>query len=432
MTIVSPVSSLGYFTDDLGGIGGVIKQRAEDFLVEEQPLYEPIGEGEHLYVFVEKRSVTTSDVVRRLAKAFRVRRSDIGYAGLKDKHAVTQQVFSVHRPDPSEDQRLLERIQHTGFNLLWARRHRNKLRRGHLAGNRFVIHIRGVQPTAVIQAKRVLDRLIESGVPNFIGQQRFGYRQNNHLLGRLLLQRQWPELLDQMLGRPDEAEAATTRAGRQAYEQGDYAAALASWPRHLRHDRQALDALRQGKSDEQAVMHIDVQQLEFLVSSVQSHIFNHVLDHRLRNPEGLGFDRLVEGDLAWVHASRAVFAVDAVTADRENGPDGRVRTGEVSPSGPMWGAQMPKPTGEPGRWEQKILADHGLTDGDFDDGPGGSSLGRRRPLRVFMKNPDVCGGVDEHGPYVRLAFDLPRGAFATTVLREIMKVDAWEAYRGGA
>ncbi|MEE9212800.1 MAG: tRNA pseudouridine(13) synthase TruD, partial [Phycisphaeraceae bacterium] len=70
--------------------------------------------------------------------------------------------------------------------------------------------------------------------------------------------------------------------------------------------------------------------------------------------------------------------------------------------------------------------------GDFDDGPGGSSLGRRRPMRAFVKNPDVCGGVDEHGPYVRLAFELPRGAFATTVLREIMKVDAWEAYRGGA
>src|SRR5688500_17210731 len=108
MPSASP-TNLAYLTD-AAGIGGVINERPEDFLVDEQPLYQPAGSGEHLYLFLEKRGTTTTEVVRRLAKAFRVGRSDIGFAGLKDKHAVTRQHFSVYLPNPAHDTELLKNV----------------------------------------------------------------------------------------------------------------------------------------------------------------------------------------------------------------------------------------------------------------------------------------------------------------------------------
>ncbi|MCX5661882.1 MAG: tRNA pseudouridine(13) synthase TruD [Planctomycetota bacterium] len=410
--------NLAFLTPGTPGIGGAIKQRPEDFLVDEQPLYEPSGTGEHLFLLVEKTGLTTSDVLRRLARVFRVRNSEIGYAGLKDKHAVTRQHFSVRLPNPAHDAELLAHAESPGVRVAWSARHGNKLRRGHLAGNRFVIRIRDVTLASVIGAKAVLDRLALRGVPNYFGDQRFGYRGDNPALGRLLLQGKSQEFLDLMLGQPREQDFPATRAGREAYDRRDYRAALDVWPRHLRHDRQALDALRQGKSADKAVLAIDQQQRDFFVSGLQSAVFNEVLHQRIVDTT---FDRILPGDLAWKHDNRSVFAVDDATAELENGPEGRVPRLEVSPSGPMWGTSMTMPTGAPADAERRALAALAVTEAELAGGPFAKAEGSRRPLRIPITNIDVTGGGDEHGPYVRLAFDLPRGSFATTVLREIMK-----------
>ena len=92
------VSPSRYQTHDVAGIGGVIKQRPEDFLVEELPLYQPSGAGEHIYLFVQKRGMSTLELVNLLATHFGVTKREIGYAGLKDKQAITRQVFSIHAP----------------------------------------------------------------------------------------------------------------------------------------------------------------------------------------------------------------------------------------------------------------------------------------------------------------------------------------------
>ncbi|MCE9591461.1 MAG: tRNA pseudouridine(13) synthase TruD [Planctomycetes bacterium] len=420
--IASPTDSLAYLTPDLPGVGGVIKQRPEDFLVEEQPLYEPSGEGEHLMLFIEKRELTTSEAVGRIVKAFRVGRADVGYAGLKDKHAVTRQHLTVRVTDADDTEVSLGRIEQYSadrLKILWHHRHGNKLRRGHLAANRFVIRIRNVEPTAVVRAKKSLDRMVAVGAPNYVGEQRFGYLQLNHELGRLLLLKKWPEFLDVMLGHSTGVDAIGTREGREAYDKRDYAAALDLWPRHLKHDRQALDKLRQGKPPEMAVLNISTDQREFLVSAYQSDVFNRVLDRRIRM--GL-FDRLVVGDLACKHDNRAVFAVDEAVAAEENGPAGRVPSLAVSPSGPMWGDSMTRPANEPLQWELDALRETGLTEADLTGGPHARAEGGRRPMRTIIQNADIEGGVDEFGPYIRLSFELGRGSFATSILREIMKV----------
>jgi len=421
--MITPITAkLAHLTADLPGIGGRIKVEPEDFLVEELPLYTPSGRGEHLYLFIQKRTMTTTDVVRRLAKLYKVKRSHIGYAGMKDKHAVTRQHFSIWLPrqDKAFEDKCIHRFEFLPFDLLWADRHDNKLRRGHLKGNRFVICIRDVQATDVVRAKAVLDRLLERGMPDYLGQQRFGARQNNHLIGRSLLQENWQEAIDEMLGRPREGEAQWAQEARRLYEQDDYRAALEKWPRILRTDRQALDALRQGKDAEAAIRAMDHVQQHFFISAFQSYLFNLVLDRRVREST---FDRLVPGDLAWKHENRSLFAVDEATAEKENGPGGRVPHGAVSPSGPLWSDDMPRCSGEPDKWELEALHHFGLTVENLARRNDRRRAGVRRPCRVFASNADISGGADERGPYIRLAFDLPRGAFATVLTREIMKND---------
>ncbi len=422
------MNELAYLTADVPGIGGVIKERPEDFIVEEQPLYEPTGTGEHLYLFIEKRLRTTSDVIRRLARTFRVSKNDVGYAGLKDKCAVTRQHFSVWLPKTSDERETLPKVDSDHVKVLWATRHANKLRRGHLMRNRFIIHIRSTDPTAAPLVKRTLDRLRVTGVPNFFGHQRFGYRGVNHKLGRLLLLRRWQQMLDLMLGHPDDSDHAPTRAARQAYERRDYATALELLPLALRPDRQALDALRQGKTAQQAVMTIDRHHRSFLTNAFQSAVFNRVLHRRLSDSSSVGINQLVEGDLAWKHDSRAVFAVDHATATAENAPEGRIEALQVSPSGPMWGTGMSKAAGVVAQWERQALTDEELDESDVERcTPPITMQGVRRPMRAILGNPQVAGGADEHGPYVRLSFDLCRGSYATVVLREIMKTPFLEA-----
>lgn len=413
-----------YLTTDLPGIGGVIRQRPDDFLVEEQPLYEPCGEGEHLYLFVEKSEMTTHELVRRVAKKLRVSKRDIGFAGLKDKYAITRQHLSVYLPGRSQedDARGVEAInRYQRIQVLWAARHTNKLRKGHHGGNRFVIRVRGVEPTAVIRAKPILDQVVSRGVPNYVGPQRFGFRNNSQDIGRLLMLGQYQAMLDEMLGRAGEQEHEPLARGRELYEAGDFAAALALWPKSLRYDRQALDALVQGREPRDVVRAIDREQRDFVACAFQSAVFNRVLTQRVEDDT---FDRLLPGDVAMKHDNRACFAVDADTAAAENAEGGRSATLAVSPTGPMWASDMMRAAGEVDALERAALEAQGMTLEQVESPDELVRLpGSRRPLRISVRDADLSGGVDEHGPYVRLSFELGRGSFATTVLAEVMKND---------
>ncbi|MEM9252443.1 MAG: tRNA pseudouridine(13) synthase TruD [Planctomycetota bacterium] len=425
MDQISP-DQVPYLTADLPGVGGVIKQRPEDFAVEELPLYEPSGAGEHLMLFVEKRGRTTPDLVKRIAAAFRVGRRDVGYAGLKDKHAVTRQHLTVHAPGRTEDGddmgACLERLDgRDDLRVLWATPHGNKIKRGHLAGNRFVINLRGVDLSAVVRAKAVLDRLAATGIPNAYGPQRFGYRRNGHMLGRLLVQGEHEAFIEEMLAKPGDDEHPSLTEARARYRAGDLSGAIDGWPKSLTYDRQLLDALRKGKPPADAVRAISKDHRHLLVSALQSAIFNRVLTERMAAGT---LDRLVPGDLAYLHDRGAVFAVDAATADTENAEGGRIATMSISPSGPMWGPGMTRTQDEVATIEAEASRALGVEPDGWQELPTIKSLGvegARRPLRIPLTDHAVSAGADEHGPYVRLSFSLPKGAFATIVCREVME-----------
>jgi tRNA pseudouridine13 synthase len=171
-----------FLTPDLPGVGGRIKEQIDDFEVEEIPAYEPSGQGDHLYLWIEKRDMGAEFFGRELAKRLGIKSGEIGMAGLKDRRAVTRQWVSI--PAISESQ--LSQVEGDGIRILNVGRHSNKLRPGHLRGNRFRILIRG----ATGDAEPILARMREHGLPNFYGPQRFGRDGETATLGMALLLRE--------------------------------------------------------------------------------------------------------------------------------------------------------------------------------------------------------------------------------------------------
>ena len=142
----------------------------EDFEVEELPAYAPSGEGGHTFLWVEKRLRNTEEVARWLAREASVRAGDVGYAGRKDRFAVTRQHFSVPDLDPAR----AAALEMEGVTVLAATRHPHKLRTAQLRGNRFRLRVHGVPPDALARVPEVAARVDRQGLPNRFGEQRFG------------------------------------------------------------------------------------------------------------------------------------------------------------------------------------------------------------------------------------------------------------------
>jgi len=165
---------LPFVTADLPGTGGKLKLSPAHFVVEEIPLYEPSGAGEHVFLAIRREGLATREVQRLLARAFGVRESDVGCAGQKDKIARATQTFSVPARSGAAEEIAARAADQTGLEVLGARRHGRKLGRGHLLGNRFEILVAGAAPATQARADAVLARLRERGFPNFFGEQRLG------------------------------------------------------------------------------------------------------------------------------------------------------------------------------------------------------------------------------------------------------------------
>ncbi len=155
------------------------KQSARDFVVEELPLYEFSGEGEHLILFVRKKNLSTLELVSSIARYLGIKNKEIGYAGLKDKHAMTKQYISLHK----KHEESLENFNLENVKILSKTYHNNKIRIGHLAGNRFYIKLKKVNPTAAAKIDEALKNIDKNGMPNFFGYQRFGRDGDNHIDG---------------------------------------------------------------------------------------------------------------------------------------------------------------------------------------------------------------------------------------------------------
>ncbi|MGD2206338.1 MAG: tRNA pseudouridine(13) synthase TruD [Anaerolineae bacterium] len=395
-----------YLTADLPGIGGVIKQQVEDFQVEELPLYPTSGEGEHTFFEIKKVGLSTFEAVRTIAQALGVSPKQIGYAGLKDAQAVACQVLSVHRVPPDT----VTSLELPGIRVLWAERHRNKLRIGHLRGNRFTIRIRGVDKAALPACQAILDVLVRRGVPNYYGPQRFGIRGDSAELGRAVVRKETRHFIETLLGKPHPNESALIQEARSRFEAGHWEEALSLLPNKMSDERRALQSLLRTEGDYQrAYVSVSKRLRTFLLSAYQSALFNRVLDVRLDT-----LDQVRIGDLAMKHPGHAVFRVEDEAAEQP-----RAGRFEISPTGPIYGYKMIQASGQQGELETNVLESEDLTLEDFRVGRGIKAKGARRALRFQIHEPELW-----HDEELMLRFWLSPGCYATTVLAEIMKQQA--------
>lgn len=395
-----------FLTAKLPGTGGIIRQQPEDFQVEEIPLYEPCGEGDHLYLRVEKCGLTTYDLLRELAKALNCKERDLGYAGLKDAKAITRQTVSVPLRKPDD----VKGLQIPGVTILSARLHRNKLRPGHLAGNHFRIRIHQPQPGGLQSAEAILGVLKETGVPNRFGDQRYGSLGNSHRIGGAILRDDYSRAIDEIIGDPGEIIHAGWQQAAEAYHSGDLETAIAKLPRHCRPERRLLEMIRAGKSPRKAVRAIPRKLLRLYLSAYQSSLFDRLVDMRLDT-----LKQILLGDLAYKHINGACFLVTNPVVDQP-----RVESFEISPTAPLYGYKTKLAEGQTGLLEQSILDKEQLTLESFNLSGGLAMAGERRPLRVPIHTPECIMDKED----LLLSFSLPKGCFATTVLAEVMKTEA--------
>ncbi len=396
-------------TTEFPGVGGVIKTRPEDFVVEELPLYEASGSGTHTYVFIENKGVSTREALDRVARALGFARRDIGSAGLKDAQAVARQWISLEHVPPER----FESLDIPDVRILNVTRHTNKLKPGHLAGNRFVIRVRKTllpPEQAVRTAEQVMAVLARRGVPNYFGVQRFGNLQINHLLGRAVIRDNAREFLDLFLGTTQGASDASQ--ARALYDQGLYQEALDAWPRPCREQRSVLKMLlRDPGKPNHAFRAVDKHLRGLFISAYQSWLFNRVLGARMP-----GIDQLLAGDMAYKHVNGACFHVQDPAVEQ-----GRCDRFEISPTGPLFGANMSRLSGPAGDVENPILEGEGLREDEFACMKRLGFRGSRRALRFQPRHAQVAAGQDEIGDYLEFQFELDAGCYATTLLTEVIK-----------
>lgn len=153
----------------------VFNSTPRDFVVNEIPLYEFSGEGEHLILYIRKKNLTTQEMIKKIASYFSISQRDIGYAGLKDKNAMTMQYISI----PSKLEDSVETFNHENIKILSRVRHKNKIKIGHLKGNNFKLRLKRVFNIEKDKLDATLKWIKINGIPNYFGHQRFGNNGDN-------------------------------------------------------------------------------------------------------------------------------------------------------------------------------------------------------------------------------------------------------------
>jgi tRNA pseudouridine13 synthase len=292
--------SLPLLTANLLGIGGRIKTQPDDFVVDEIPAYEPCGSGDHLFLWIEKRDMGAEYFQRQIARRLEVSPGAVGMAGLKDRHAVTRQWVSV----PAAAETNLTKLDGDGIRVLQVSRHTNKLKPGHLHGNRFQILIRDADPAAPERLTPILERLGADGLPNFYGAQRFGKDGETARMGFALLK----------------SEPYVAADGRKPNLHNPFLRKLA-------------------------------------LSAAQSALFNVYLARRML--DGL-FRRVLDGDVMMKWPAGGMFVAVDVAREQD-----RLDRRETVPGGPMLGRKTYAAAGAAAEREAAVLKEAELTPAMF-------------------------------------------------------------------
>ncbi len=402
------------------GTGGQIKRRYTDFVVEEIreekrvcKVKRFLEEGTHLeerikvpkqiegreqlYLDLEKINKDMNFVIRELARYLQCSNRRIGYAGMKDKRAITCQRISIFQPNVER----LEAFGSRGIQLSKPSWEKERLELGMLKGNKFTIIIRDIDLPKEEIEKRIKEcfKEMKNGIANYFGEQRFGgIRQITHIVGKEFLKGRFKEGVMLYLTHTVEGEQEEIKKARERlHETGDLAEATRLFPPKFRYERSIIHHLCKYPNDFVGAFGKLPKKLRYLFThAYQSYLFNLIIEERIR--QGIGLKN-VEGDIL----------IDGV------------------PTAPLFGFESGFAEGKPGEIEKKILEQEDVTLEEFKVKKMAeiSSKGARKKLILFpekLKLNDIKE--DEFYPEklcATISFELSKGNYATTVLEEIMK-----------
>ncbi|WP_256287846.1 tRNA pseudouridine(13) synthase TruD [Halobellus inordinatus] len=454
-----------YYFSDADGTGGRLRTTPEDFRVREletmepEPLAADAGDYPHLLVRAELRQWDTNDFAHRLSNALGISRERVSWAGTKDKHAVTTQLFTLSDVDPDD----LPEIDDADVEVLG--RIGRTLHFGDLAGNAFEISVRDADVTPVEEITAELharlheaaderrrsvadvfteaDGCVDVAVPNYFGHQRFGSRRPvTHEVGLCVARGEWREAVLTYVGNPFDAEPEATQAARAFVDEQaattdpDWQAALDRMPGALRFERAMLHRLHED-GDETAedwrhALEAVPQNLQRLfVNAAQSYAFNRIVSERLSR--GLPLSEPVAGDVVCFADTDAPEGLYRPDTDRtQTATERRVdvmrrhcERGRAFVTAPLVGTETDLAEGEPGDVERAVLDDLGLEPSDFDLPGEFHSTGTRRAV-LLRTCVDVDTDLEDSEDTYDLSFSLPSGSYATVLLREYLKTSPTE------
>ena len=422
---------LEVFYTDTPGSGGKVKKQCDDFLVEEISRFPPRDDsGRFVIAKVTSENWETNRLIRVLSHALGISRYRIGFAGTKDKRAITSQLMSFEAPLES-----VQKISVHQVTIADAYRAKKNMTIGDLIGNRFRIRVRdcameGDKLSSTVAAT-IAELEVLRGFPNFFGVQRFGsLRPITHIVGKHIIKGEFEKAVLAYAANPVPAENEEAREARRfIQETHDFSEGLKMLPKPLMFERIVVGHLAQKPGDFPGAIMAMPRNLQMMfVHAYQSYLFNRILSERIRC--GMPLNEPLVGDVVLPVDKDGLPDHDKYIPVTKTNLDlvaTQVRNGRAYVSAVLFGSESALAKGEPGEIEGIIIAGEGIDRPDFVVPiiPECSSTGSRR--EIVAKYSELSNSVKYRDLEIELA--LGKGCYATTFLREIMKVDAIESDR---
>jgi tRNA pseudouridine13 synthase len=414
-----------YYLSEVDGTGGRIKVEPEDFVVNEISRYPEASEGGKFVIAdVTSRNWETNRLVRMLSRSMNVSRERIGFAGTKDKRAVTTQLMSFEVPDGTISKADLKDV-----SINNAYRAKRGMQIGDLVGNRFEITVKEYSMSAE-NISTVIDRVTADvsalkGFPNYFGVQRFGTsRPITHLVGEKIVRGDVKGAVDIYLSKLSPHEHQDVTGSRKLLaDRSNIKEALNTMPKTMSFEKIMAEHLSEHPDDDiGAISKLPVNLQMMFTHAYQSYLFNIMLSKRMGS--GIPLDRPVEGDVVIpsdINRTPMQERPTTVTAKNISLAEKQVRSGKAFITISLFGSESQIPEGKMGEIERSVIDDEKITNRDFmiPGLPHCSSKGSRREIICPVDRIDRMISEDSY----KLAFALPKGNYATCLLREYMKAE---------
>jgi tRNA pseudouridine13 synthase len=414
---------MSFYLSDTDGTGGRLKKTPDDFVVREiSDRPEPAVDGRFVIAEVTSRNWETNRLVRLMSRGLGISREKIGFAGTKDKRAVTTQLMSFECR-----MGLMGRIDLKEVEIKNAYTAKRGIQIGDLKGNSFTIRVKECNvPADSIQG--ILDNVSSAvkeagGFPNYFGVQRFGVvRPITHKVGESIIRGDLEGAVRRYISDPslfENEDAAAVR--RSLSEKDDWSSILKDMPESLSYERIMVEHIISNPGDWKGAIEKLPKNLQMMfVHAYQSYLFNRMLSGRMR--EGLPLNTPVMGDVVIpLDADRIPLHENPVTTTKNNIDlvTKRVNSGRAFVTISLFGSESRISEGEMGDIEKSIIKEEGISEKDFivPGLPHCSSKGSRR--EVLCPVADLSHRITDDG--YEMSFSLPKGNYATCLLREYMK-----------